>query len=87
MKRQEVYKIIDQERDYQDKLIADNRRKDIKPVLTVGETISAIDYNLTEARGFWYHNSDPQKKSMEYIRKIAALCVQLAESYDMPERK
>jgi hypothetical protein len=87
MKREDVYKAIDTERDFQIDMTAREDRPDMIQDLHIGDTISAIQHNLEKARSEWYSGSEPHQASMEYIRKIAGLCVQLGEKYDMPNRK
>ena len=87
MKREEVYKVIDTERDFQEEMVADSSRPDMIEELHVGDTLSAIEYNLDLARKNWYHGAAPHEGAMDYLRKIAGLCVQAGENFDMPERK
>jgi hypothetical protein len=85
--RQVVYEAIDTERDYQEKMKADSKRPDIIEDFHVGDALSAIQYNLDLARVSWYQGSAPHPLAMEYLRKIAGLCVQAGEVYGMPNRK
>jgi hypothetical protein len=87
MTRQEVYTVIDSERDFQEHAITDPRRPDMIEDLHVGDTISAIEYNLHWARIAWYKGAVPHTEAMEFLRKIAALCVQAGETYGMPVRE
>jgi len=87
MKREEVYKVIDTERDYQIEMTKNNDRPDMIDDLHLGDSLSAIEHILSEARKEWYKGSTPYQNSMDYIRKISGLCVQLGEKYGMPERK
>lgn len=86
MKREEVYKVIDTERNFQEKLILDETRPDMIADLHIGDTITAIQYNLNKAQEAWYVGSTPHPESMKYLRKIAGLIVQAAEKYGIPER-
>lgn len=86
MKREEVISIINEERDYQDKLILDKNRPDVVKDLRMGDYIGAIQHNLTQGIGAWYSGSGNYNEAMHYIRKISALCVQLGEKYEMPRR-
>jgi hypothetical protein len=86
MNRLSVYSAIDSERDYQDNLIARLDRPDMIPDLHIGDTLSAIQYNLDKAREAWYKGSVPHEEAMEYLRKIAGLCVQAGENYGMAKR-
>lgn len=86
MKRDDVFKAIDEERAYQEASAADDERPDMVPQLSVGDTLTAIQYNLAKANEAWYIGSVPHKEAMQYLRKIAALCVQAGEHHGMPRR-
>ena len=86
MTRQDVYKAIDSERDFQDKLTADSSRPDMIDDLHVGDTITAIEYNLSKARDAWYIGAVPHQNTLKYFRKIAALIVKAGETYGLPSR-
>jgi hypothetical protein len=86
MERDLVFKVINQERDYQDAMSKDPERPDMIPDLHVGDTLAAIQYNLNLALKEWYKGSTPHKDTTEYLRKIAALCVQVGEKHGMPPR-
>jgi hypothetical protein len=82
MKRKEVYKIIDVERDYQDdmmihRLIADEEK-------SVAEWINYIEYHLNKAKESVYH-LDTQA-ALAGIRKVTALGVRTMEIHGAPER-
>lgn len=80
MKRQDVYQVIDSEREYQ---IAESQNPDgyVLPEMPLGSTILAIEHNINRARNDWYYEKAPYTNTMEYVRKIAALCVQAMEQY------
>jgi hypothetical protein len=86
MKRKKVYKAIDSERDYQ-KQNADKKGSHIVSDFPLSSGLAAIRYNLLEAERLWYENKTPYTKSMEHLRKIAGICVQMGEKYGMPVRK
>lgn len=86
MERKEVYEAIDSERDYQEKGKADLSRPDMIKDLHVGDTIAAIQYNLDKALEAWYKGATPHINAMEYLRKVAGLCVQAGEEYGMLPR-
>lgn len=86
MERSEVYQAIDSERDFQEAGIKDLSRPDMIKDLHVGDTIAAINYNLTLAYEAWYKGATPHINAMEYLRKIAGLCVQAGETYGMSPR-
>ena len=85
MERKEVYEAIDSEREYQDKQVADPNVPNMVD-LHLGDTLSAIQHNLDSARCVWYGSSIPYNQAMEYLRKIAALCVKAGEDLGMPKR-
>jgi len=84
--RLEVYKAIDSERQFQDDMTAKEDRPDMIKDLHVGDTLSAIQYNLDLARKAWYYGSVPHEGAMDYLRKVAGLCVQAGEKHGMPHR-
>ena len=85
MQRSDVYKAIDTEREFQDKH-AEADDTHIVAGLTLGDTISAIEYNVRKLQDTWYKERKPYPNSMAYARKIAALIVQISEEVGMPER-
>ena len=86
MERADVYKAIDSEREFQEEMSKDPLRPDIIPDFHVGDTLSAIQYNLDRARGAWYKDAVPHTEALKYLRKIAALCVKMGETYGMESR-
>ena len=87
MKRTEVYKAIDSERDFQDGCIKAGDTHIVTPeAFPLGSGLSAIEVKLQQARNLWYNSRAPHTEAMAEIRKIAAICVQLGESNDMPNR-
>ena len=87
MKRQEVYFAIESERGYQESMKKDVNRTDILEDFHTGDTLAAIQYNLNKAIETWYKEPAPYQNTLTYLRKIAALTVQLGEKYGMPERE
>jgi hypothetical protein len=86
MKREEVYKVIDSERDYQE-LMKKNHDSHVVEDFPLGSAITAIEYNLNELKNKWYTDKHPYKKeTLNYIRKIAGICVQMGEKYNLPNR-
>jgi len=83
--RKRVYDAIDSERDFQEVNKA-NPDSHIVEDFNLGDAISAIHVKLDIARGRWYSGVIPHEKSMEELRKIAAICVQMGEKYGMPCR-
>ncbi len=87
MKRDRVFKIIDDEREYQNDMSMSMSRMDIKAEMTMGDILLAIEHNLSEARRIWYRDQYPHTSTTDYLRKIAALCVKAGEDFGMPERE
>ena len=75
MKRNFVYEAIDSERDYQEKMTANPERPDMIEDFHIGDTLSAIQYNLDNARREWYRGAVPHTEAIEFLRKIAASAV------------
>jgi hypothetical protein len=80
MKREDVYKLIDGEREYQNDIWdADIDSK------TVGSHLTLLDTYLRAAKdGYTY--TDGNRKALDTIRKIAALAVRCMELHDTPAR-
>lgn len=87
MSREEVFESINSEREFQEKLKADLSRPDVIKEFHVGDTLTAIEYNLRKATDAWYVNATPHIDTLVYLRKIAALCVQAGENYGMLPRE
>lgn len=87
LSRTAVFSVIDSERDYQEKMGDRETRPDMVETLSVGDTLSAIRYNLNKAEENWYHGSAPHEGAMDFLRKIAGLTVQAGENFGMPLRK
>lgn len=87
MIRNEVYKAISSERDYQDEMSKKPYRPDMIEDMHIGDILSAITYNLNQANAAWYKGSVPHTESVMFLRKIAALCVKAGEIYGMPFRE
>ena len=88
MKRQDVYKAVDSERDYVEDLEKNDINSHVVENFPLGSAISAIKYNMNKAQEAWYSETQPNHEvSMEYIRKVAGICVKMGEKYGMPSRK
>lgn len=87
MEQNEVIHALILERKYQEIQKQNPERPDIIPDLHMGDMLSAIQYNLEVARIAWYKEAVPYEKTMEYLRKIGALCIQAGETYGMTPRK
>jgi hypothetical protein len=86
MERKEVYKAIDSEREYQDLMTKKEDRPDMIEDLHLGDTLTAMQYNLDKAKEAWYKNAKPHSTAMEYVRKVCGLGVQIGEKQGMPQR-
>jgi hypothetical protein len=91
MKREEVYKLIDGERDYQESRWDNHAEKRSgKPDIldenkSLAEWLIYLEFHLNEAKHAVY--ALESKKAKEAIRKIAALAVVCMEYNDCPPRK
>jgi len=83
MIREDVYKLIDGEREYQDTDPHNVGHDDISR--SVADWIIFIERQLSEAKGQVYVLD--KEKALCHIRKIAALAVACMEHYDTPRRK
>lgn len=81
MERQEIYKRIDAERDYQDMVW----KSDVDVKKPVSEWILYIEYHLNKAKNFNYH--EDKENALAELRKIAALAIRGMEIHGCPERK
>lgn len=87
MTEEEVFKVLSEERKFQKQMVADPSRPDMIEDFHVGDGLAAINYNLRKAEEAWYKGAVPHMETMEYLRKVAAVVVQLAERYGIPERQ
>ena len=85
MERKEVFEAINSEREYQDNAIKSGGTHIVKE-FPLGSALSAIQVKLETARNCWYGDVTPHRNTMEELRKIAAICVQMGEQYGMPNR-
>jgi len=81
--RKKVYEAIDEERDYQDSLIAKGTFE--KTIKTTAEEILMIGHYADKARAEWT-NKYGDIPALEMVRKIAALCVRCMENNGIVER-
>lgn len=91
MKRKDVYKLIDGERDYQDSRWDNNKeqRSGKDDILdrdkSLAEWLIYLEFHLNEAKHYVY--ALEPKRAKESIRKIAGLTVACMEHNDCPPRK
>ena len=86
MKRADVYRAIDSERDYQDAMTERVDRPDMVADMPLSSILLAMERLLHDARYQWYSNSDPYEETMHLVRKVAGLTVKAGEQYGMPNR-
>ena len=84
--REEVYNVIDGERNYQDNGVGNAKRHENMPKMTPGEIILCMEKCLADARDAWY-TPEGGKNCLPFIRKITALGVQCMELYGAPRRE
>lgn len=78
--REEVYKAIDTEREYQSNL----SRNDVKHQ-TPMEMLAIIRRITRDMEDAWYE--EPGQPSMDYMRKIAGVAVRCMEEWGAPPRE
>ena len=78
--REDVYKAIDTEREYQNTL----PRNEIKNQ-TIMEYMALIRHILVQMDNDWYNKSE--QVSLDYVRKIAGIAVRCMEEHGAPKRK
>jgi len=86
MEKEKVYQAIDTELDYQKSLEGNANRPDVLKDFHIGDALTAIDYNLNQAKLVWYYDSEPYTKTLDLLRKIAALIVKQGMKHGMPDR-
>ncbi len=82
MKREEVYQVIDGERDYQDSLGSDRTEGFTH---SVGDSLVLLDTYLRKAKDAWSLNAG-NTAALHEIRKIAGIAVRCMEQNGAPER-
>lgn len=89
MTRKNVYKTIDSERDYQDRMTKLNPDGKMVNNFEISHAILNIQEFINEARKKWYMDNPELRyqDTMEYLRKIAGVCVKMGEKYGMPARE
>ncbi len=86
MNRQDVYTIIDGERDYQDKLKKGPDGRTDGQVKQVGAFLSLMQHAMSEAHKAYY-GKQGDGPALEFVRKIAAMAVQCMEIHGAPPRE
>jgi len=87
-KRKDVYKAIDGERAYQDRVIDKNlKRHDASlPDHSVGDYLTMLTTYLHEAHENWTRHGG-NHAALDSIRKIGAIAVHCMEDHGAPERE
>ncbi len=84
MKRQEVYQVIEGERDYQDSLQVQNDwAYNGQPSVT--EELVMMEEYLQKARTEWVHNKGDEK-CLDMMRKVVGIGVRCFENHGVPKR-
>lgn len=81
MDRVEVYKLIDGERDYQDK-----KWGNLDTINSVGDFLNYMRNELNYA-GAGYHGADHPEEALRHIRKLAGVCVACMEHHKTEPRQ
>lgn len=86
MERNEVYKRLDTERDYQDARWSPRRDKNNTPdeEKPPAEWINYIEYHISKAKEEVYLLND--EEALAHVRKVAALAIRCLELHGCPER-
>ncbi len=82
--RSDVYKVIDGERDYQNKLNPEWCHKG-KP--TIEAELLLMEEYLKKAREAWVSKYGDPSAGLDEMRKVAGISVRCFENYGVPERK
>jgi hypothetical protein len=83
MKREDVYKIIDTERDYQE---SKENQYGYNKNKTVGEWIVLMNHYTTELNKA-FSNYTGDYEALNVMRKLAGIAVHCMEQHNAPERK
>lgn len=80
-----AYRAIDSERNYQLAQVNDPARTDMRE-LTMGEAVAVLGYLHGVITTYWYSDSEPYGKTMQYVRKMAGVCVAMMEKHGVSLR-
>lgn len=78
--REEAYRAIDSERDYQDKMWFETGSSG-HGLLSIGEEILLIEEYAAKAREAWSKERYPEKTALDIVRKIAGIAVHCMEDH------
>lgn len=89
MQRSQVYNVLDTEREYQQKETDNTERPDMIEDFDISTALLAMDVTLEKAKYVWYYDNpkDNYQNTMELLRKLGGMVVQMGEKYGMPKRK
>jgi hypothetical protein len=84
-KREEVYKVIDGERDYQDSLwhTDEGHSNPLQP----GEFLVLLSVYLRKAQEEWTVEPKPEINTLHAVRKVAGIAVNCLEQHSAPKRE
>lgn len=82
MERQEVYKLIDGEREYQNEIVGNKYSHVAHPV--AAEILMMEEY-IQRARELWT-DVKGDEAALDMVRKVAGLAVRCMENHGAPER-
>ena len=93
--RQEVYAVIDTEREYQDRIWPDQIPSEQEPIqLSPSDELRLIGILIDQANGKWVTTRDDvvngikvNPNDLAFIRKIAATAVRCMETWGAPVRE
>lgn len=88
MEQSQVLEAIIGEREFQAAQTARPDRPDMVEDFDIAKALNAIRVNLRKAEDAWYKDNPEAsyQDTMEFLRKIAGICVSQGERYGMPER-
>jgi hypothetical protein len=87
MNREDVYKLIDTERAYQDRIWQDQENPGQPNPLSIGEVVLLIEEYTAKARAQWTIEKKPEVDTMDIIRKIAGVTVRAMEQHGARPRE
>lgn len=88
--REEVYRAIDSERDYQTRVWRENAGlSETEPVRTVAEELLMLEDYVARARTAWTNAKRDVEVEVttDILRKCAGICVRAMENHGAPVRK
>lgn len=88
MERNKVYKAVDSERSYQERETQNPDNPAMIEEFNMGTALNAMGVLMRQANDIWYTESPENnyEGTMDILRKISGVCVQMGEKHGMPER-